>query len=223
MERKPPPDFIYDPPICELDVVFADDDLLVLSKPSGLLSVPGRKAEHADSLERRAQEQFPQARIVHRLDMDTSGLMVMALNASSHREISRQFEQRKTRKEYRARVWGHPQEDEGEIDLPLRCDWPNRPLQMVDHELGKVALTRWRVLEREDSGFSRIALYPHTGRTHQLRVHMAEIGHPILGDDFYAHEDGFKAADRLQLHALRLVVFHPDTGEELSLEAPCPF
>ncbi len=221
--RKPPPDFIYAPPDDPLNFLHRDEDFLIVSKPSGLLSVPGRKEEHADSLETRVQAQIPQARIVHRLDMDTSGLMVMAMRAESHRILGLQFEKRKTKKVYIARVWGHLKQDTGHIDLPLICDWPNRPLQMVDHENGKNAQTDWEVLDREESGYSRVALYPVTGRTHQLRVHMAEIGHPILGDDFYAHQDGFKAATRLQLHAHKLMIHHPKGGAQTWFESPCPF
>ncbi|MGH1402720.1 MAG: pseudouridine synthase [Alphaproteobacteria bacterium] len=221
--RKPPPEFTYVPPDGPLDILHKDSDILIVSKPSGLLSVPGRKEEHADSLETRVQDQFSEARIVHRLDMDTSGLMVMAMNADAHRNLGLQFERRKTKKVYIARVWGRVEEDAGHIDLPLICDWPNRPLQMVDHENGKHAQTDWEVLEREDTGYSRIVLYPVTGRTHQLRVHMAEIGHPILGDDFYAHQDGFKAAARLQLHAHKLMVHHPKGGVQTWFESPCPF
>lgn len=221
--RKPPPEFTYDPPEGDPDILYEDDFLLVINKPSGLLSVPGRKAEHADSLETRVQNHYFEARIVHRLDMDTSGLMIMARDADTHRNLSLQFERRKTKKVYQARIWGHPQEDHGYVDLPLICDWPNRPLQMVDHELGKSAQTDWEVLEREENGFTRIALYPVTGRTHQLRVHMDEIGHPILGDDFYGHEQSYKGAQRLQLHALKLMIHHPVSGEEMWFEAPCPF
>ena len=221
--RKPPPDFTYNPPLGMPEIIYEDHKLLVLSKPSGLLSVPGRKEEHADSLESRVLSEFPHARIVHRLDMDTSGLMIMALDPQTHRNLGLQFERRKTKKVYIARVWGHLEDDEGEVSLPLICDWPNRPLQMVDYDKGKSAQTGWKIMEREPDGGTRVALFPVTGRTHQLRVHMAEIGHPILGDDFYAHEEGFKAANRLQLHAHRLMVHHPDNGEQVWFESDCPF
>lgn len=220
--RKPPADFTYNPPKDPLDIIYQDDDLLVLSKPAELLSVPGRKEEHADSLEKRVQAEFPQARIVHRLDMSTSGLIIMAMNAQTHRNLGLQFERRKTKKVYIARVWGDVKDDKGHVDLPLICDWPNRPLQMVDHEKGRASQTDWEILEREGEA-TRLALYPITGRTHQLRVHMAEIGHPILGDDFYAHEQAFKAETRLQLHAHKLMVHHPKDGEKTWFESPCPF
>ena len=221
--RKPPADFTYDPPNDPLDIIYRDDYIIVLSKPAELLSVSGRKQEHKDCLELRVQKEFPNARIVHRLDMSTSGLMIMALDADTHRNLSLQFEQRKTQKVYIARVWGDVKGDKGLVDLPLICDWPNRPLQMVDHENGKAAQTNWEVLEREDGGVTRMALYPITGRTHQLRVHMAELGHPILGDDFYAHEQAYKAESRLQLHAHKLMIYHPDGGDQIRFEAPCSF
>ena len=220
--RKPPADFVYNPPQDPLVVMHKDERLIVLSKPSGLLSVPGRKEEHFDSLESRVQAEYPEARTVHRLDMCTSGLVIMALDAETHRNLGLQFERRKTEKEYIARVWGNVSDDIGEVDLPLICDWPNRPLQMVDHEQGRPAQTKWKVLEREGD-VTRVMLYPITGRTHQLRVHMAEIDHPILGDDFYAHKEAFQAEKRLQLHAYRLMVFHPDGGDKMWFESPCPF
>jgi tRNA pseudouridine32 synthase/23S rRNA pseudouridine746 synthase len=228
--RKPPAEFIYTPPKEPLQVIFQDDDILVLNKPSGLLSVPGRKPEHADSLQSRAQEVYPQARIVHRLDEPTSGVIVMAMNAQSHRNIGSQFERRKTQKEYIAKVYGHMSDDEGQVDLPLRCDWPNRPLQMVDHEQGRKALTKWKVLKRESicvNGeqypITRVTLFPHTGRSHQLRVHMMEQDHPILGDEFYAHDTAFTCAPRLQLHAHKLMIHHPKDDEKTWFEAPCSF
>ncbi len=220
--RKPPADFTYDPPNDPLNIIYKDNYIIVLSKPAELLSVSGRKAEHKDCLEARVQQEYPQARIVHRLDMSTSGLMIMALDADTHRNLGLQFERRQTKKIYIARVWGDVKEDIGRVDLPLICDWPNRPLQMVDHENGKSSQTDWEVLSRENS-VTRMALYPITGRTHQLRVHMAEIGHPILGDDFYAHEKPFKAESRLQLHAHKLMIYHPDDGAKIWFESACPF
>ena len=196
--------------------------MLVLSKPSGLLTVPGKPVDHRDCLESRARKEFPQATIVHRLDMDTSGIVVMALDAAAHRHIGLQFERRKTEKSYQARVWGTVTEAAGTIDLPLICDWPNRPKQMVDFEHGKPASTDWSVLEREDHA-TRLRLYPLTGRSHQLRVHMLSLGHPILGDNFYAHEEAYRAVDRLQLHAESLTLHHPDDGRRITFNDPCPF
>ncbi len=228
--RKPPVNFIYNPPKEPLNIIFKDDDIIVLNKPEGLLTVPGRKPEHNDSLEKRVQAVHPQARIIHRLDEPTSGVIIMAMNAQSHRNIGLQFERRKTRKIYIAKVWGHIDNDEGQIDLPLRCDWPNRPLQMVDHEQGRNALTKWEVMKRgylSKDGVkypvTRVALYPHTGRSHQLRVHMMEIDHPILGDEFYAHDQAYNCSQRLLLHAHKLMIHHPKNGEKTWFESECPF
>lgn len=222
--RKPPADFVYDPPTDALQIIHEEADFLIISKPSGLLSVPGRKEEHQDSLQNRVLMEYPKARIVHRLDMDTSGLMVIALNADTHRNLGLQFERRQTQKEYIARIWGILSDDKGEVDLPLICDWPNRPLQMINLTHGKQAKTLWEVSDRDvDGNVTRVTLFPITGRTHQLRVHMAEIGHPILGDDFYAHEPAFRAEKRLQLHAHRLMINHPESGEKIWFESPCPF
>lgn len=220
--RKPPAPFVYNPPEGELTVLYEDAEILVLDKPAGLLSVPGRLPDHQDSLERRVQKKFPGARIVHRLDMETSGLMIMARTDQAHRNLGLQFEQRKTTKTYIARVWGYLESEEGEIDLPLICDWPNRPLQKIDLTRGKQAQTKWKVMSVED-GITRVLLTPVTGRTHQLRVHMAEIGHPIVGDDFYAHEKALKAANRLHLHAHKLGIFHPSDERFMDFESVCPF
>jgi len=222
------PKFIYNPPLePHLTVLHQDDDLLVLDKPSGLLSVPGKGPEHADCLEARAQQEFPTCRIVHRLDMDTSGVMVLAMNPKAHRHLGLQFERRHTKKSYIARVWGEMQHDAGEIDLPLICDWPNRPKQMVDHERGKQSQTTYEVLEREtlDCGnnTTRVLLTPRTGRSHQLRVHLLSLGHPILGDNLYAHPQALAASDRLQLHAQSLTLFHPTGGATLTFESVCEF
>ncbi len=218
----------YAPPLKPwIIVLHQDGDLLVLSKPSGLLTVPGKTPDLSDCLERRAQEQFPTATIVHRLDRDTSGLLVMAINAKAHRHLGLQFERRKVRKRYVARVWGAVGGEKGRIDLPLAADWPNRPKQMVDRQRGRPAQTDWQVLRREsraDGGaVTRLALNPLTGRSHQLRVHMLELGNPILGDLLYAPEEAIEAADRLQLHAERLTLFHPADGRVMTFEDLCPF
>lgn len=223
-----PPDGPYCPPTDPwLTVLHQDDDILVLSKPSGLLSVPGKSADLADCLERRARETFPAATMVHRLDRDTSGLLVLAQNARAHRHLGLQFERRKVQKAYLARVWGHVEADEGRIDLPLICDWPNRPMQMVDHGRGRPAQTDWQVLAREQTPdgnpVTRLSLFPLTGRSHQLRVHMLARGHPVLGDRLYAPKDALAAADRLQLHAERLTLFHPADGRVMTFEDDCPF
>lgn len=214
--------FIYCPPKTDLDIVYKDNDLIVLNKPEGLLSVPGKAEEHRDCLELRVQSRFPRATTIHRLDMDTSGILVMALNIESHRHLSRQFEVKSTRKTYICIVDGIVEEDSGTIDLPLRCDWPNRPLQMVDHEQGKKALTHWKVIERMED-VTRLELMPITGRSHQLRVHCLSMGHVILGDRFYAGSEAIRKANRLCLHAHKLIMTHPKTEEELVFIAPVPF
>lgn len=202
-------------PACrdELHIIHRDAAFLLVEKPSGLLSVPGRHPANHDSVISRLQAEYADARIVHRLDMDTSGIMVVALGAESHRVLSMQFEQRRVHKAYLAVVHGLVESASGEVALPLICDWPNRPLQKVDYAQGKPALTRYHVLQRDVAhNTSRVALYPLTGRSHQLRVHMASIGHPILGDAFYAHDEASGMAERLLLHASRLEFAHPLSG-----------
>ncbi len=205
-----------------IEVLHSDRHILLVNKPHDLLSVPGRGADNQDCLLHRLQPRFPTARIVHRLDCATSGVMVLALDADSHRHLSRQFQERQTDKRYLARVFGQPAQDAGQVALPLRCDWDNRPRQIVDHQQGKKALTHWRVLEREPHS-ARVELLPVTGRSHQLRVHMQQLGHPILGDRFYAHEQALAAAERLLLHAEYLEISHPASGQRLGVHAPCPF
>lgn len=213
----------YQPPLSPyLQIVHQDDHLLLLNKPSGLLSVPGKAPAHKDSLQKRVQRVFPTATVVHRLDMATSGLMVMALNKASHRHLSRQFELRQTRKHYLARVDGHVVAEQGSIALPLICDWPNRPKQMVALHRGKTALTHWRVLQRQANS-SLLQLTPVTGRSHQLRVHMLALGHVILGDRLYAHPQALAAASRLQLHAAYLAFEHPDSGQWMEFRCAADF
>lgn len=222
------PSFVYQPPMIPyLDFIFRDEDMVVAHKPSGLLSVPGKAQEHKDALITRVNTVLPTATVVHRLDMATSGILVMALNKDSHRHISKQFELRKTKKRYFAKVYGHITDDKGDVDLPLICDWPNRPKQMVDHERGKRALTHYEVIERavdaNGQAFTLVALYPITGRSHQLRVHMLALGHPILGDRLYAHPDALAMASRLQLHAESLCFIHPNNGQWLNFQCQVPF
>jgi tRNA pseudouridine32 synthase / 23S rRNA pseudouridine746 synthase len=213
----------YAPPVSPyLDIIYQDEALVVFNKPSGLLTVPGKAAEHKDSLQYRARLVWPGIRVVHRLDMATSGIVVMALTADSQRELNRQFQQRQTSKHYIARVSGHVEAEYGSIDLPLICDWPNRPKQMVSYQYGKPSLTHYQVLNRDENS-SRLRLIPVTGRSHQLRVHLQWLGHPILGDKFYACSTGFEAAERLQLHAEKLQLNHPLTAESLYFFIPCPF
>lgn len=211
----------YAPPQDPLSVLHDDHEILVVDKPSGLLSVPGRGAHLADCLLTRVQAVFPQALLVHRLDRDTSGVMVFALTPHAQRHLGLQFEKRQTRKTYLADVAGRLEPRTGIVDLPLIVDWPNRPRQKVDHEHGKPALTEWKVL-RHQTDSTRVRLFPKTGRSHQLRVHMLALGHPILGDPFYA-EGPARDAARLMLHSESLRLRHPDGGRSLTFKSPCPF
>ncbi len=207
----------------------ADDALLVLDKPAGLLSVPGRGADKQDCASARAQARWPDALIVHRLDMATSGLLLMARGPGLQRTLSMAFESREVHKRYVAVVSGQlvpPAGAWGEIALPLMSDWPNRPRQKVDAH-GKPSLTRWRVLAHEEDAQgrpqTRLELEPVTGRTHQLRVHLQAIGHPILGDALYADADTLARSPRLLLHASELALTHPLTGAALHWRSPPPF
>ncbi|MFC0049206.1 bifunctional tRNA pseudouridine(32) synthase/23S rRNA pseudouridine(746) synthase RluA [Rheinheimera tilapiae] len=204
-----------------LDILYQDEALLVLNKPSGLLSVPGKALEHQDSLQLRVQRVFPTARTVHRLDMATSGLLVMALTLDAQRELNWQFERRQTQKHYIARLEGRLQSQAGAIDLPLICDWPNRPKQMVCFSRGKPAQTLFENIGYEENA-TRVRLTPVTGRSHQLRVHMQWLGHPICGDKFYGSAPDEKT-ERLQLHAAMLGLRHPQTGQWLEFRSPAPF
>lgn len=206
------------------ELIYQDPYLLVANKPAKLLSVPGRGPHKQDCLISRLQQRFGEALCVHRLDCATSGLMVVARDAHSHRALSRLFETRQIQKTYTALVAGLLATPEGRVELPLICDWPNRPLQKVDHEQGKAALTLFRRLELQpDRSCTRIELTPVTGRSHQLRVHMRELGHPILGDEFYAPPAIQAQSDRLLLHASRLAFTHPVTGAALELVCPPDF
>lgn len=215
----------YQPPADHgLSILYMDDALLVVDKPSGLLSVPGRGADKQDCLLSRVQVEYADALIVHRLDMETSGVMVLARSKSVHRQLSGLFEQREVQKRYVAVVDGHIRDASGMIDLPLICDWPNRPRQIVDHEQGKPSLTRFKVLWRNiEEGTTRVELEPETGRSHQLRVHLQSLGHPILGDRFYADEQQQAKASRLLLHALSLSFVHPLTAEPMRFVCDAPF
>lgn len=205
----------------KVETLYADDTLIIANKPSGLLSVPGRGPDKQDCLVRRIQQDHPTARIVHRLDCATSGLMVLAQTADAHRELSRQFHDREVDKAYVALVFGQLEEDQGKVTLPLMTDWPNRPKQMVSDE-GKAAHTDYQVLERLNDR-TRVRLTPVTGRTHQLRVHMMSLGNPILGDNLYATGSALAASTRLMLHAWKLGITHPDTGERLTFAPEPPF
>ena len=211
----------YNPPMDPLDVLHEDGHIIVVNKPSGLLSVPGRGEHLADCLISRVQAAFPDALLVHRLDRDTSGVMVFALTAHAQRNLSMQFEKRSTKKTYVARVSGEIADKTGTVDLPLIVDWPNRPLQKVCHETGKPAVTDWRVL-KVGGGETRVRLFPKTGRSHQLRVHMLALGHVILGDPLYATGEALDHP-RLMLHSEELRLNHPESGKGLSFRAKAPF
>jgi len=216
-------DFVYSPPTDPwLDIIYQDKDILVVNKPSGLLSVPGRALIHRDSTYSRVLAEHPNAQIVHRLDMSTSGVLVVALRRSAERELKRQFRDRETKKTYYARVAGHVKLDAGSIDLPLICDWPNRPKQKVDHLIGKASLTHYQVVSRAKRS-TLVKLTPITGRSHQLRVHMMAIGHPILGDNFYADPLAKSLASRLQLHAQSLTIQQPYSGKTITFNCDTPF
>jgi len=221
----PDADVYAPPPDRGLEVLHVEPAFVVLVKPPGLLSEPGRGPDKRDSLLVRAQVVYPDARIVHRLDMLTSGLIVLARETLAHASLSEAFREREVAKAYEALVHGRPAHDAGEIDLPLVVDWPNRPRQIVCHATGKPSLTRYRVMGEtaiDDVGLlTRIALAPVTGRTHQLRVHLASLGCPIAGDPFYGVEGD--ASPRMMLHACRLALAHPLTGEPLVFESAVPF
>lgn len=208
----------------DFSLIYADPALLVVNKPSGLLSVPGRGEDKQDCLIHRVQRAYPDALIVHRLDCDTSGLIVVARGKAMHRSLSLMFQERQVDKRYVAIVDGRPEPARGKVELPLLVDWPNRPLHKVDFEHGKPSLTRYRVLRHDPlTDSSRVALVPETGRTHQLRVHMQAIGHVILGDALYADPVARAKAPRLLLHAEFLAFRHPVTGEAVEFECPPEF
>ena len=211
----------YNPPQDPLVILHEDAEVLLVDKPSGLLSVPGKGEHLADCLIARVQAVFPQALLVHRLDRDTSGVMIFALTPHAQRHLGLQFEKRMTRKTYVARVWGVPAEKSGSVDLPLIVDWPNRPRQMVCHQTGKPAQTDWKMV-KNDGETARLRLFPKTGRSHQLRVHMLALGHPILGDPFYA-TGAARDFPRLMLHSEELRFNHPQGGASTKVRAKAPF
>lgn len=212
----------------ELRLVHIDQRFVVVDKPAGLLSVPGKGEDKADCVISRVRDLFPEATgpmVVHRLDMDTSGLLVVALDVGAQRDLSVQFQDRLTRKAYIALVDGVVTRDAGYVDLPLRVDWPNRPLQIVCMEEGRPAQTEYRVLARETDR-TRLELVPITGRTHQLRVHCADargLGMPILGDRLYAHGPAREDHPRLMLHAAKLSVRPPGSKRLMDFESVVPF
>ena len=205
-----------------VDIVYRDECLLVLEKPTGLLAVPGRGPDLQDCLSARVQRDFPTALVVHRLDRDTSGLMVMALDAEAQRDLSGQFAVRTVQKRYVAMVFGCPQASAGRIDLPMRKDFDRPPRHMVDSVNGRPAQTDWRLVERA-ADRSRLEIKPVTGRSHQIRLHLATLGHPILGDNLYAHEEARAMSPRLLLHAAHLSLEHPRDRRRMVWDSECSF
>ena len=209
----------YNPPQGPLVILHEDDAMLILDKPSGLLAQAGMRPELADCLEARAQAYCPGVKMVHRLDRDTSGILILAKHRKAHRHLGLQFERRHLSKSYQAVVWGGVEGETGHIDAPMSSDWPNRPMQKINPEEGRPAQTEWQVIGRTGTT-TRLNLNPITGRTHQLRVHLLSIGHPILGDVLYAPPEA--AAHRLHLHAEQINIRHPDGGAHLEFRSPCP-
>ena len=205
-----------------LHIIYQDKDIIVLNKPNGLLSVPGRKKEHKDSILERVKYEYPIAYDVHRLDMATSGLIIVALRKSAERELKKQFREKTIQKTYYAEVHGHLTEKKNRINLPLTVDWVQRPKQKICFDTGKAATTEYEVV-KEKKHSSIVKLSPITGRTHQLRLHMAAIGHPILGDHFYAPQNIQRLSSYLRLHAYAISIKHPYFQHSLSLYTPCPF
>ena len=206
-----------------LDLVYRDDYIAVVNKPSGLLSVPGNQLQYYDSAMSRVKERYGFCEPAHRLDMATSGILLFALSKAADRELKRQFREREPKKYYQALVWGHLEQDHGVVELPLICDWENRPRQKICFERGKRAVTFYDVLQRYPNNTTRVKLTPITGRSHQLRLHMLALGHPILGDKFYAHPQAKALSPRLCLHAESLQIQHPITGEMMEFTAPVGF
>lgn len=218
MHSLPPARFRYE----DNWIIYSDDDIVVVNKPSGLLSVPGRGEDKYECLGYHLEPIFGELKIVHRLDMDTSGIMVLARNSDAHRHLSRQFQDRQTEKRYHAVCTGMPSLKSGKIQLPMRCDWENRPLQMIDCVHGKHASTLWQ-LKQQHTDRCLIELTPITGRSHQLRLHMKMLGHPILGDNLYADPASLKKSSRLMLHASELNITHPTREEQQTFYCPAEF
>ena len=215
--------FIYSPPQEDLVIVYEDDDLVVIEKPAGLLSVPGRLPEHQDSAYLRVLAQFPQAKITHRLDMATSGILMFAKHRDAEVAVSKMFQARTVDKHYIALVQGQL-DAEGSVEVPLITDWENRPRQIVHFELGKPAKTLYEALSYDiETDITRVLLTPITGRSHQLRVHMQYIGHPITGDKLYHPEPTRSPLKRMALHASFLAFVQPLSGKAVAIHGSVPF
>lgn len=217
------PDFIYTPPQNPLITLYEDDDFIAIDKPEGLLSVMGRKPEHQDSAYLRILQQFPQAKVIHRLDMATSGILLFAKHRDAEVAMSKLFQARQVDKHYQAIVSGHLQ-GQGKIDVPLIADWDNRPRQKVDFELGKPAQTLYQAMDYlENYDETRVLLTPITGRSHQLRLHLAHIGYAITGDKLYHANPQQSRFARLALHAHILTFQHPMSQQKIRIQSPVPF
>jgi len=203
-------------------ILYEDNDIVIVNKPSGLLSVPGKRDEHKTCVLSYLHLTHPDALIVHRLDMDTSGILLLARNKLAHRSLSIQFQERQIDKVYYALCSGIIEQQRGYINLPMRCDWERRPRQIIDFIAGRHAQTQWRVIQQFDDHFA-VALYPKTGRSHQLRLHMKSIGHPILGDNFYSDKKSFNMSSRLMLHAGEISFHHPATETIITFSCPAKF
>ena len=215
--------FIYKPPTSPLDIIHIDSSIVVINKPAGLLTVRGKPQEHYDCLLDRVRNQIFGTLLIHRLDLDTSGVIIFARTHSAQINLGKQFENRQTQKKYIAIVSGNLEKSIGTINLPTIVDWPNRPLQKICIETGRAAVTKFKVLSRKKNISSLVELEPLTGRSHQLRLHMKSIGHPILGDSLYADDNAFNASNRLNLHSLSLEIEHPKTKIRQMFLAPSPF
>ncbi|MBE0494024.1 MAG: RluA family pseudouridine synthase [Thiomicrospira sp.] len=203
-------------------ILYADEQLIVINKPSGLLSVPGKSEQNKECVLTHLHQTHPEALIVHRLDMDTSGIMVLAMNKQAHRSLSIQFQDRKVNKKYYALCAGKLLSNTGYVQLPMRCDWDRRPKQIIDFIHGRSAQTHWQIMTQYENHFS-VELSPITGRSHQLRLHMKSLGHPILGDNLYADHASIANYSRLMLHAGELEFSHPETQQRLKITSTPEF
>lgn len=212
-------------PLCsdDIEILYQDEHLLLINKPTGLLSLSGKHPLNKDSVHYRLVQIFATATLVHRLDFGTSGIMLVALNKPINGLLTKQFQARTIEKTYTAILHGHLKDDTGVIDFPIAKDKPNFPLQKICYEEGKTATSRYQVIERLTNNCTKVEFTPISGRTHQLRIHSREIGHPILGCDLYATDEAFFMAERLMLHATKLTFEHPITHERVNEFCPCPF
>jgi len=214
----------YTPPLHNgLEILYHDEYLIIINKPSGLLSVPGRGIEKSDCLLSRVKIEYPNADIVHRLDMPTSGIIIFSLQTDIQKSLSKLFEQKKINKRYIAKVYGELECNSGIINLPLIADWPNRPKQKVDFMSGKPSKTKYELISTDANFNSLVKLVPVTGRSHQLRVHMAALGNPVLGDALYGNDESREASSRLLLHAENISFIHPASNVEININCPADF